>query len=54
MGESTRPTAMNDAMTVIRSVDTDNNGTVEENEFVNWIQKGIAQPDEKRILWGTK
>ena len=47
-------TADNDAMTVIRSVDTDNNGTVEESEFVDWIKKGIAQDVEKRKRWGAQ
>jgi Ca2+-binding EF-hand superfamily protein len=48
-----RRSAEADAMTVINSVDTDGNGTVEEGEFVEWIQKGIAIPYEKRIAWGS-
>ena len=28
-------------------------GMVEEDEFVKWIQQGIAQPEEKRIKWGA-
>lgn len=48
-----RRTAEADAMTVITSVDTDGNGTVEEHEFVEWIKKGIAIPYEKRIEWGA-
>ena len=48
-----RRSAEADAMTVITSVDTDGNGTVEENEFVEWIQKGIAIPYEKRMEWGA-
>ena len=52
--QSIRKTAENDARTVIKAVDTDNNGTVEEEEFVNWIQKGIGQDTEKRKRWGAQ
>ena len=49
-----RRTAEADAMTVINSVDTDGNGTVEEQEFIDWIQKGIGQDVDKRMKWGQQ
>ena len=39
---------------VLKSLDADQNGTVEEDEFVKWVQKGMSADTEERERMAVK
>ncbi len=47
-GKSSSSFSEEDAESVMASLDEDGNGTVEEDEMVEWVISGLARPDEER------
>lgn len=47
-GKSSSNFSEEDAESVMASLDEDGNGTVEEDEMVDWVISGLARPDEER------
>ena len=43
-----------DAQTLLDALDTDNNGSVEKNEFVEWVVRGLGRPLRQRVAWANK
>ena len=42
------PTTVEDLNFLMEILDEDHNGTIEKQEFVNWVEKGLSMSDKQR------